>query len=274
MAASPTSQTRLRSLDKKLVSMERPFARATLIEKNRFVNAYVREFKKGGFINADNLVFQHQVNINKILTVASKRTVNVFGLDAANFIRAQIPKKQTENDLFIGLTSLEIANETQFGDIMFTHFWEEWVNNNVTEQSRLISTTTQNDIRRALIPDDPLVQLTVIDIAKRVAGVKGLNRTRAIVIARTETHNAATFAQQRTGEVLADDVGINLVKLWVPNTDQRTRDAHIAMLGSPPISLKNKFLVGGEAMQRPGDPAASASNVVNCRCFLTHKVIN
>jgi hypothetical protein len=34
------------------------------------------------------------------------------------------------------------------------------------------------------------------------------------------------------------------------------------------VPFNSKFSVGGESLQRPGDPNGSASNVINCRCSM------
>jgi len=65
-----------------------------------------------------------------------------------------------------------------------------------------------------------------------------------------------------------DKLGVKMLKEWLPTLDGRTRPDHAAMAGSDPIPLEEKFLVGGEEMDRPGDPNASAEQVCGCRCTL------
>lgn len=52
---------------------------------------------------------------------------------------------------------------------------------------------------------------------------------------------------------------------WIATQDERTRDAHSEIDGSV-INIGERFNVGGELMRHPGDPSASAGNIVNCRC--------
>jgi hypothetical protein len=54
-------------------------------------------------------------------------------------------------------------------------------------------------------------------------------------------------------------------KKWVAVHDHRTRHPHLAADGQT-VMIDGSFLVGGEVMQFPGDPDASAANVINCRC--------
>jgi hypothetical protein len=99
--------------------------------------------------------------------------------------------------------------------------------------------------------------------------VTKLSLGRSRVIARTETHAAALFAQIESGRQAEKDLNIELVKTWLPTLDNRTREDHAEMASYGAIPLDEKFTVGGEEMDRPGDPAGSAAQVCNCRCTLT-----
>ena len=48
----------------------------------------------------------------------------------------------------------------------------------------------------------------------------------------------------------------------------RGQSAHAEMVDYGGIPLDETFIGGGEEMDRPGDPAGSAWNAVNCRCTL------
>jgi len=92
-------------------------------------------------------------------------------------------------------------------------------------------------------------------------------RTRAMRIARTESTTAANYGSQLAAESSDYECG----KVWIPVIDKRTRPAHRAMATYPTIRLFDSFLVGKDRMQYPGEPGASAANVVNCRC--THATV-
>jgi len=79
------------------------------------------------------------------------------------------------------------------------------------------------------------------------------------------------FASVETATEAERDLNIKLVKKWLPAEDARTRPAHAAMANKPYIPMDDKFNVGGEMLSRPGDPAGSAGNVINCRCVLRYK---
>jgi len=79
-------------------------------------------------------------------------------------------------------------------------------------------------------------------------------------IARTETVSAYNDgAVQSYG-----DAGVER-KEWLASIDERTREAHAEADGQV-VNTHEAFMVDGEEMEYPGDPGASAENVINCRC--------
>lgn len=103
----------------------------------------------------------------------------------------------------------------------------------------------------------------VRDLAARVTDSTALATPRAEVIARTEVNgasNAGALDQVRALAVPGE-------KGWISTRDIRTRASHIDADGQS-VALDEMFDVGGEAMDRPHDPAASAGNTVNCRCTI------
>ena len=112
--------------------------------------------------------------------------------------------------------------------------------------------------------------MEIIKIIQEKIG-KQLSTSRAITIAITETHNAATYANLESTKQVAEEINLKLKKRWIPVEDSRTRPAHAAMDFEPPIELDEPFIVGGEAMMRPGDSMASARNIINCRCVMAYE---
>ena len=114
------------------------------------------------------------------------------------------------------------------------------------------------------------VGLTLPEIAANIEKVRALARPRAATIARTETHNAAGFAQHRYYKEVEKDYGSKLKKKWVATNDPRTRDAHSLMNLEEPINMDETFIVGGKRMQHTGDPKGGPENNVNCRCIILY----
>ena len=91
------------------------------------------------------------------------------------------------------------------------------------------------------------------------------SKVRANMIARTETHTAANMATK----TMALNLGGN-EKQWLNAGDKRVRVNH-RNVSTDWISVDEKFNVGGESMEYPGDSGASAANVVNCRCTVLYR---
>lgn len=118
--------------------------------------------------------------------------------------------------------------------------------------ARMIATGLKNGLSNA-------------EIVKNVrSAIPVLSQARAAVIARTEVHSAANYAHQEA----AVESGLVTAKEWVATQDARTRDEefdHVEADGQI-VLLSEPFIVSGEALMYPGDPAGSAGNTINCRC--------
>ena len=97
-----------------------------------------------------------------------------------------------------------------------------------------------------------------------------INLARARTIARTETHNAASFASHQYHVDVQNTLGTKMKKKWVATRDERTRPFHAEMNGKPAIDMDEDFEVGGVKMKYAGDPKGGAKNVINCRCVVIY----
>ena len=112
--------------------------------------------------------------------------------------------------------------------------------------------------------------LTLPQIAKLVSDkFLPISRSRAALIARTETHNAASFANHAYHATVEKDLGVKMLKKWVATNDGRTRPAHSAANGQI-VDMAEDFIVGGATMGFAGDSKGGAANVVNCRCVIVY----
>lgn len=99
---------------------------------------------------------------------------------------------------------------------------------------------------------------------------RGINKSRAATIARTETHSATGAAQDNYHRSVASNYGIIMKKQWVSTSDARTRRNHSAMNGTI-VEMDEDFLMpDGARMKHVGDPRGGAANVVNCRCVILY----
>jgi len=89
------------------------------------------------------------------------------------------------------------------------------------------------------------------------------------MVARTGTPGAANFGAQAA----ANATGLILRKDWVAAGGGRTRDDH-RRAGGRVVAMDAPFIVGGDRLMYPGDPRGSAEQVINCRCSVSHIVVD
>jgi uncharacterized protein with gpF-like domain len=112
--------------------------------------------------------------------------------------------------------------------------------------------------------------LTLQQIARNIAKfAMPFARSRAAMIARTETHNAAGYASHRYHETVKENLDIDMVKRWVSVADGRTRSHHRTANGQT-RKMEEDFEIGGLPMSHVGDPRGGAKNTINCRCVIVY----
>tara|TARA_R110000822_G_scaffold164392_1_gene304740 strand:- start:217 stop:1032 length:816 start_codon:yes stop_codon:yes gene_type:complete len=112
--------------------------------------------------------------------------------------------------------------------------------------------------------------LNLAQIAKLVSdNFLPISRSRAALISRTETHNAASFSNHAYHATVQKDLGMKMLKKWVATNDARTRSTHSIANGQT-VDMDEKFLIGGAEMEFAGDSSGGAKNVINCRCVIIY----
>jgi uncharacterized protein with gpF-like domain len=126
----------------------------------------------------------------------------------------------------------------------------------------------QMQISQNIAPDKYIPSISRM-IAKKIGGNNA--KSRAMTIARTETHKAANVSQFTRAEMAATDSGLDVKIEWISTNDGRVRDSHRSTNGQI-VAIGEKFNVGGTKMKYPSDPSGGAANVINCRCVLGYHV--
>jgi uncharacterized protein with gpF-like domain len=147
---------------------------------------------------------------------------------------------------------------------------QEFIANQGLNKSKLITETTIEKAR-SIINDGQSNGDSEQDIGNALEeGIGGaVSDSRSRTIARTETHNAATYAMQETAEQAEDQTGLTITREWVAVHDDRTREAHANADGQE-VGIDEPFEVDGEELDRPGDENGSPENVINCRCTIIY----
>jgi uncharacterized protein with gpF-like domain len=222
--------------------MERPLS----IEIGKTMIKASREYEKEGQI--ETAFIDHEERISRIMRPVIETTLNTF-------------------------------HERTLKMLPETKAFDRWINSlsmffKVFDKGlKDIAWTTKRQIKAA-IEAGQVEGSGVQEIAKDIRQVAPqLSALRAHVIARTETHKAANFANLET----AINSAVPLVKIWIPTMDERTRGNdekdqfdHTNVPG--PVALTEPFDVSGEYLMYPGDPDGSAGNVINCRCAIGYEI--
>jgi SPP1 gp7 family putative phage head morphogenesis protein len=111
---------------------------------------------------------------------------------------------------------------------------------------------------------------SIPNISKRLRTVVGMDRTASIRNARTATTSAEN-AGRNDSYAEAESMGIELEKKWEAVLDMRTRSEHRQLDGQT-CPIHEKFVVDGNEIEYPGDPAAEGYLVYNCRCQLVAEI--
>ena len=241
-----SAQRYLRSQDIARDRFERRLERQLRSVLKTYGAEAAREYRDtSDFAVADSVL---PVRLEAVLYPHYRRIIPVFGRMAFDMLEKQDDsffRMIADQYIFtIGAVAITRASATVKG------FVNALVSNGIAAGDSIETITTR--IRRTLASGD-------------------FPRARARVIARTETHGAATFANHETAKSL--DIP-DLHKRWVAILGPRTRSTHNAMNGVT-VPMDEPFNVpvrggGTEPMDRPGDPSASAGNVIQCRCAVLY----
>lgn len=156
----------------------------------------------------------------------------------------------------------------------------------VANYRRLLETQNRQALDRALRDrrfDDRVRQAVENDrplTTRQIDTMVGRYRARSLAaraetIGRTEAHRAFSEARREASEQMLEQTGIareRLERNWNTTKDERRRDFHATMEGQK-RGMDEAFTDGlGHRLMYPGDPAAPAETVINCRCTETFRV--
>jgi len=150
--------------------------------------------------------------------------------------------------------------------------FEAVVNQYFNQRQLILAGITERMATRIsnLIEQGRADNLTLTQIAQSVSSkFLPISRSRAALISRTETHNAASYANHSYHQTVEKDLGIKMLKKWVATNDARTRSAHSLASGQT-VDMSEDFIIGGVPMGFAGDTRGGARNVINCRCVIIY----
>lgn len=249
-------QALLSRWDQLMVSVERPYALAIIREKNRYIRAAADRFPALGRLD-DGEFTDHSLLMVMLAERYQGRAIRL----ATRFALGGFKQ-------FVGMERKDAW------EALWVYLIRKWISEWGASRAKETAATTRADLQRvidaAVAPD---VEFNPVAVATSLLKVRDISPMRAVTIAQTEVHNAMMYASQEGASKLSRDNGVQLNKRWLPVIDERTRVNHAVMAGHPAIPLDADFVVGGEKMQRPGDPRGSRANVIRCRCALAYEVV-
>ena len=228
-------------------------ARKEVIEQNRLRNGFERKLRKqlsALFAKIGRAAEREYVRHGRLLRSLQSIEPELYEL-------LEIHYRAVINEF-----GLRIIRDTK-EDTQFEFLVRDFLRVNGGVRIQQISETTRRQIMNAIQVADEEglgVQVTGKRIFDRMSG--SFSRYRAATIARTETHTAASYANDAVNRSLNIP---NQIKRWVSVADLRTRPEHRAANGTE-VPLDEDFVIGGVLMAYTGDPKGGAKNVINCRC--------
>lgn len=228
-------------------------ARKEVLEQNRLRNGFERKLRKQlstAFTRIGRAAQREFVAHGRLLQSIRGIEDTLYNLMESHY-RAVINE--------FGLRIIRDRKE----DTQFEFLVREYLRVNGGTRITQISETTRKQIMSVIsvADEDGLgVQVTGKRIFDSMNG--SFSRYRAATIARTETHSAASFANDQVNRSLNIP---NQLKRWVSVADARTRATHVQANGTE-IPLDEDFIIGGVPMKYTGDPKGGPKNVINCRC--------
>lgn len=229
--------------------------------RNRLLNEYRRaalDFKTSYPTLAGSFA-RHERELEDILTSMLTECSTTFGKRYLNSMKSAYPQRLEVKSEDGG----KLLTENQLSNMLF-----KWAKKQSAKKVVGISNTTRNKVK-SIIADAVANSVHPRQIAKDIQNTIGgdWGRSRALTIARTETHSASMY-----GEFTAvDEEGVMETKEWIATSDSRTREDHMHADGQV-VDMDKSFNVGGEKMMFPGDPDGEPEQIINCRCTVSYGV--
>lgn len=248
------------------------YARKVLLAQDKISTKYFRKIKaeltivgdalaKSYLDNGNDSKFQgvkqdHEKRLVVILTELSRVTNQTFRSIGIISIKSVFDTQDTaiESQILGVLAANVLTTSAEIADTT------------IASASAVI--IQQMQISQNIAPDKYIPSISRM-IAKKIGGNNA--KSRAMTIARTETHKAANASQFTRAEMAATDSGLDVQIEWISTNDGRVRDSHRSTNGQI-VAIGEKFNVGGTKMKYPSDPSGGAANVINCRCVLGYHV--
>ena len=217
--------------------------------RNAMIRSAATEYTKHGHPPA-HIFVAHRARVKGVIEDHYRRTIPVFAGMALKQIKSRRIEAKAAQTMHEWLTA-------------------RWIERESLRKATMIADTDRDDVIRE-IQKGIDAGLGTEEIARNIRKLSQLTPYRAAVVARTETHAAATYGSIESVREAERTLDVKMNKEWLATKDDRTRSEHLAADGQQ-VGMDEKFIVGGESMDRPGDTSASAAQNINCRCAIIYE---
>jgi len=245
--------------------------------KQFFLNSKRRISLRKEFIAQTRLRASYERKLRGQLGIYFKSVFNDFAIEYENMGITDTAFSRNQGLLFnildkhyrtvIEVFGLRLLKEFRKQEEQFEAIYRDFASENTGSKIIGIQAVTRKHIAK-IVTIGLTENLGVAQLANQIRneGTSRFTKLRSATIARTETHNAASYANQQVAQSMNLP---NQRKRWVTTQDDRSRDSHRAMNGKT-VNIDEDFIVSGKPMSYPSDPRGGASNVINCRCVLIY----
>lgn len=246
---------------RQMLKFERRYTKAVYLALRSQINEYIVVLRQEGIEAAKRKLFG--LDINQKIAPVVRDMYRTIGLFYANQEYGQLRQQLKDKKKGFGFNA-EWAAE------LIRYFAMHLLNKAVLP----ISETTREQVRQIL--EKATLEGWGVDQTVRALNSSELTLWRARMIVRTESQKAA-FKGREMGR---DKIEFQTTNEWIAANDHRTRHSHrkvdgdVVEPGKPfkvPV-YRGDDLIGEEEMIGPGDPRASAGNVINCRCTSASRI--
>lgn len=244
-----TTQQELRSQTIMMDRLESRYNRAIAREIARAMDEASK--KMGDALWKSEVEAKHAENMTGILTRLWTQS-GATSVDRMMKVAKSLPKYERKQDITTPVVTNAIS---------------DWIRSFGGEKITQITTTTMTDINQ-IISKGVEDGLSEREIAKSISAIApSISAGRSPTIARTEVHGSSQGISLEVAQLSE----IEMQKEWIAADNERTREAHAEANGQT-VAMTDTFIVDGERLQYPGDPAGSAGNVINCRCVVGYRI--
>lgn len=256
---SVNTANRLRQKSTRLqVKVAKPLIRKITREKNRFIDEAIASYIRLGIIT-DELEMKHGFNLERILSFYYEKIIRLQAADTVRFLKRRRRKKSF---------MLHVKQDDE--EMLFSFLTDKWKKENLFANVGIIAGTTKKNVQRRFMKgfaEGQSIQAIAKSMSSPIKGVKALSFFEAERIAHTEIGKASSFASNETALDVQRTTGNKILKKWVSTPDHRTRVHHRKRnISQKWIPLDQSFMVWGESLKYPLDPAGSPGNIIRCRC--------